>query len=167
MNINWQTSEEVNTAYFNVQRLVKSYENNTLDNFITIGKLNANNVASNYFLKDDVSNLLGSKELLYRLEIVDKNGDKSYSSIKQIILDANKIEVAIFPNPASNYINVKGSKIKHIRIKDLAGRVILEYSFNNTNSIINIPVKAIPKGIVLLEVTNADMKVSTQKVLIQ
>jgi hypothetical protein len=167
VNINWQTGEEINTAYFNVQRSVKSNFNNTLDNFTTIGKLDANNTASYYLYKDDISSLTGSKGLLYRLEIVDKNGSKTYSNIKEVFLDYNEKTVAIFPNPASDYLNIKSSKIKQIQIKDIAGRVLLKQLFDNTNSVINLPVKSLAKGIVFLEVTNADMKISTQKVLIQ
>ena len=167
VNINWQTGEEINTAYFNVQRLVKPNTSNTLDDFETIGKLDANNTASKYFFKDDIRILTGSKELLYRLEIVDKNGSKTYSNIKKIFLDPNESSVTIFPNPASDYLNIKSSKIKQIQIKDIAGRVLLKQSFENTNSIINLPVKSLAKGLVFLEVTNADMKMTVQKVLIQ
>ena len=167
VNINWQTGEEINTVYFNVQRSVKSNLNNTLDNFTTIGKLDANNTASNYLYKDDISNITGSKGLLYRLEIVDKNGSKTYSNIKEIFLDPNESTVTVFPNPASDYLYIKSSRIKQIKITDIAGRVLLKQSFDNANSIFNLPVKSLPKGIVLLEVTNANMKISTQKVLIQ
>jgi hypothetical protein len=167
VNISWQTGEEINTTYFNVQRSVKSNDNNTFENFTTIGKLDANNTASNYFIKDDISNITGSKELLYRLEIVDKNGSKTYSNIKEIFSDNNKNTVMIFPNPASDYINIRGSKIKQIQIKDIAGRVLLKQTVDNTNSIINLPIKSFSKGVVFLEITNLDLTIIVEKVLIQ
>jgi len=168
VKINWQTDEEVNTESFNIQRSIKQIDNNSFDNFVTIGTLAANNMPSNYTFKDDINNFMGSRELLYRLEIVDKNGSKTYSNIKIIFLETHEKTVTIYPNPASDYINIKGSKIKQIQIKDFAGRLLLKQFYNLANTgYYTLSLKALYKGLYLLEVIDTDMKISTQRVLIQ
>ncbi len=162
VKINWQTGEEINTAYFNVQRSLngKAFEN--------IGQKNAENPSgNNYNFIDPLTTSLLPFNIYYRLEIVDKNGSKTYSNIKEIFSDNNKSTVMIFPNPASDYINIKGSKIKQIQIKDIAGRVLLKQTVDNTNSIINLPIKSLSRGVIFIEILNLDLTTIVEKVVIQ
>ncbi|MFY7965890.1 MAG: T9SS type A sorting domain-containing protein [Chitinophagaceae bacterium] len=160
--INWQTGEEINTSYFNIQRSLNS------NSFENIGQINAESQRGNNYNFIDVLNTnLLHLNIYYRLEIVDKNGSKSYSSIKEIYPDNDKNVVTVFPNPATSYINIKGLKIKQIQIKDIAGRILMKQVFANNNSIINIPTKSLSKGIVLLEIIHTDNTLHSEKIIIQ
>ena len=72
--VSWETASEVNVGYFNVQRSTDGNE------FSTIGEVKAKGAGSYSYL--DNTNLTGI--VYYRLEIVDKDGRKSYSEIRQL-----------------------------------------------------------------------------------
>ena len=95
--LSWQTANEVNTSYFDIQR-----STNGID-FTTVGKITAKGNSStnnNYSFADDVSASVSGK-LYYRLTIVDKDGAFSYSSIQYITIDNEPIQITVTPNPAT------------------------------------------------------------------
>mgnify|MGYP006284732977 CR=1 FL=1 len=48
--------------------------------------------------------------------------------------------IRIFPNPASEYLNISSEKlIREIRIMDIQGKTLKIYNFNNTSTYINLP----------------------------
>ncbi len=95
--LNWQTTNEVNTSYFDVQRSTNGIH------FTSIGKVTAkgnSSINNNYSFADDISPLPGGK-IYYRLQITDADGKISYSSIK--VIDVNGVfKVTIMPNPVIN-----------------------------------------------------------------
>ena len=72
--VSWVTANEINTVYFNIQRSVDG------NNFWTIGIVNAKGASGYKYI--DNTNLTGV--VYYRLEIVDKNGSKTYSEVKEL-----------------------------------------------------------------------------------
>ena len=111
----WETSTEINTAYYNVQRSTDGVT------FFTIGKVNAKGVGSYSF--NDQSPLWGAGVLYYRLEIVDNNGSKTYSEVKE--LSIVNYPLSISPNPAKDYVTINGVNIQQIVISDMSGRVLI------------------------------------------
>jgi len=95
----WGTSTEINTAYFNVQRSTDGIT------FFNIGKVMAKGASGYKYI--DNTNLTGV--VYYRLEIVDKNGSKTYSEVKELSIINYQLSIA--PNPAKDYITVIGSNI--------------------------------------------------------
>ena len=71
----WVTSTEINVSHFNVQRSTDGIT------FYTIGKINAKG-ASKYSFIDNTNH---TGVVYYRLEMVDKNGSKTYSEIKEFV----------------------------------------------------------------------------------
>ena len=113
--VSWETAEEINVLYFNVQRSTNGKD------FSNIGAINAKG-ASIYNFTDD--KLPSNSILYYRLEIIDKNGYVSYSEIKQINLPGNN-EISIYPNPGKDYVTVSGN-IKQVVVRDISGRVLVQ-----------------------------------------
>ncbi len=111
--VSWQTANEINTSHFNIQRTTDGKD------FTTIWKVNAKG-ASEYSYNDNEKS--SRKVLYYRLEIVDKDGSKTYSEIRELRM--NNGQLIISPNPANDYINISGVKFKSFRISDVSGRVI-------------------------------------------
>ena len=73
----------------------------------------------------DETPLIGSN--LYRMEIMDLKGEKSYSSIVKLV--NSKAKFSAYPNPCTNYINLelpKGDFV--VKIYDQTGRQITESS---------------------------------------
>ena len=121
VSLNWVTAEEINTISFNIQQ-----SNNGRD-FVTIGNERAKGRGSYTYtyttlLTNDDSRFT---KLYYRLEIIDKDGSKSYSEIRMVLRTNDDLRFTISPNPAHSYINIKGNGIAQINIIDNIGRVVV------------------------------------------
>lgn len=98
--VNWQTTSEINTHHFEVER---SSNGNI---FSSIGSLAAAGSSSNLkpYSYIDPAPLAGYS--FYRLKSVDINGDKQYSNIAPI--SRSSVEtVTAYPNPTKDFVNVQ------------------------------------------------------------
>ena len=121
--LHWQTENEDNSTFFNVQRSFDGI------NFITIEKMPANNnvTISNYAYADNNVNQLGVVNLFYRLRSVDKNGAGKYSDIVTIHLSKLQQLFSVSPNPAKDFIKIAASSNvsnASIRVTDLRGKTL-------------------------------------------
>ncbi len=164
--LSWQTANEVNTSYFDIQR-----STNGID-FTTIGKVTAkgnSGINNNYSFADDVSTAATGK-LYYRLKMVDKNGTFSYSRIVYIIVDDGGVHITILPNPAhdyfiiSNYENAETSKA-NIVVRDLQGRTLITQHFT-TAAQQKVNTSALSKGMYWVSIVT-QTKTQTTKLLIK
>lgn len=125
--LSWQTSREINSNYFTIQ---KSYDNRQ---FNDIGKIDASGNSSltkNYSFTDDNPSFF-EKPIYYRLAMVDKDGAKIYSKIANVVLRATSTFIkGIYPNPlrAGNTLHVnfvsKDDEIVSLKLIDNAGRLV-------------------------------------------
>ncbi len=157
--INWQTATEINTSHFNIQRSTNGKD------FETIGKVDANG-ASTYTFNDALS-IDDSRftKLYYRLEIVDKDGSKTYSEIRSVYLTTDDSGFTISPNPAKDYVTITGSNIKQVKLLDNMGRVVVVKEVNSTT--INIPVNRLSKGLYMVQAIYTDGNMKTEKVVVE
>lgn len=133
--LNWQTTNEINNSYFNIERSLDS------KTFSSIGtKQGLNSAATNNYFFADNSPLKGSN--YYRLKQVDKDGAFTYSGIASVeFIDGGLFVIA--PNPASNHINViipPSNTISQIFIYDVTGKKLMSEAIaaNITSKQINI-----------------------------
>ena len=98
-NIQWSTSTETNTDHFNVKR---STDGNNYTTVTTVKAAGNSSVINNYSVIDNNLNT-GYKYIYYMLEIVDKDGSATYSSIQRFINNsaAKKLVTQISPNPVT------------------------------------------------------------------
>lgn len=128
--LNWQTSNEINTALFQIERA----ENNR---FVKIGETNAeNNLNGHTYKFIDEYPLPGNN--FYRLKMIDFDGSFTYSSVERIYFD-EKSYIRIFPNPALNKLNIfKVKDFNNLQVIDAAGKVVWQQKISNENVQINI-----------------------------
>ncbi len=168
VNLCWQTTNEINVDYFNVQKLANSSATNNNNDFINIGQLPAKKISSSYLYQDDLMSIDKSiTSFSYRLEIVDKNGDKTYSEIKQISNKAMKELYSVYPNPSSSYINIQGNDIKEVSIKDFAGKILINNRYKNALSQIHLPIVSLKLGVYFLQIINNNGAMHIEKILVQ
>jgi len=100
--LQWITEHEENTVTFFVERSTDA------NNFIVVGAVPAANAAGmhHYHFTDPAITSLGSGFIYYRLRQTDIDGKYTYSNIVAIPIDNRKITVRLFPNPATNRINL-------------------------------------------------------------
>ena len=159
--LRWHTANEFNVSHYNIQR---SYRG--ADVFENIGSVTADNKAYNaYSFVDDKVNG-AAPWALYRIQGIDKDGQRSYSEVRRLRFDNIAAPLRIYPNPAKRIITVAYPNLKEVIISDVAGRVMLQDIFNAAESV-QINVGNLPKGIFILKATNINGDVETQKLVVE
>jgi hypothetical protein len=147
--LSWETATEINVNHFEVQR------SNDGINFSSIGVVGAKNssTGSNYqYLDNNVNQDIN----YYRLMTVNDDGRKEYSKIiKQQRCHDNNI--AIYPNPVTDFINIKGGKIGNtIQISNTLGQIVLSKVVTQFSESIN--VSNLQKGVYVVSVIDTNTK---------
>jgi hypothetical protein len=149
--LNWQTANETSTAYFNIQK------SNNGSSFTTAGKVGAietNAQLQNYTYTDKL--VKPGERLFYRLEIVDKDGSRSYSSTIQIKND-NEFYVELAPNPSSSEIRLyMPATNATVLITDINGKPVHQLTqTTNSNTIYRLNISDLPAGTYFITVVTA------------
>ena len=149
----WTTSSEVNVSHYNVQR--------SLDGllFNTVGKVYAKGASKYSFI--DNTNL--NATVYYRLEIVDKNGNISYSEIRT--LSITNAPLSITPNPAKDFVTITAKNLQNIRILDNTGRVVVNKEGILANAI-TINISSLAKGLYFVKATDVNGVVRVEKMAV-
>ncbi len=166
--LEWETTNEVNTSHFIVERSING------QNFDQIGTVAAaGNSSSNkkYSFIDYDATLQPSSILYYRLKMMDIDGAFTYSHVVTISLPFTTGKVTLFPNPAFNEVKVTITTPADGKIRwnliDNAGRVVIQNSveLRKGNNNVSINITKLSTGFYYLSVTGAgiDQKVKLEK----
>ncbi len=155
----WTTANEQNTSYYNVQRSLDGI------NFTTLGKVVAKGSGANSYQFIDNSPANGIN--YYRLQIVDKNGTSSYSKVISIQLSINNYQLTIYPNPAKDFIIVKGKNIREINIFDNVGRLVRTQKGLNISNEQNKVTFNLQAGVYIIRLLMADGKIDNEKFVVE
>lgn len=156
--LNWQTSSEINSVGFEIQRSTNGKD------FIKIGFVNsrgASNTIVNYSYVDTKPN---SGTNYYRLRQLDKDGKETFSEIVTIKSDDKvKLEVvSLYPNPSKdNATLVFNSAIAgktNVTITNLSGKVVFSQvlSSNKGENKIQLNTAQLSAGNYLINVAEMD-----------
>lgn len=150
---NWTTANEVNVSHFNIQRSIDGKE------FITIGKIKANNKSNNEYGFVDNSNSLTTNNsksytIYYRIVAVDNDGKLTYSEVKVISINNTNSLVNVYPNPSKDFITIENNGVKTLTVVDCFGRVIQQYNNLSATQLINI--KHWSRGVYILNFDNGE-----------
>ncbi|MEO6949696.1 MAG: T9SS type A sorting domain-containing protein, partial [Ginsengibacter sp.] len=126
VSLNWTTENEINFSHFEVERAGRDNQ------FSRIGKVSAHNGFSmKYYRFEDHQPLNGVN--LYRLKLIDLDGKFMYSAIVSVSLN-DKSAINIYPNPASDFIQIDGLEVGvTIEINDASGRLVRRILSNASN----------------------------------
>jgi N-acetylneuraminic acid mutarotase len=134
VSLSWQTTEEINTGYYNIQRSLNGAE------FETIGKVNAfffNSGMNDHLFTDVKAFATNSATLFYRLEIINKDNSKTYSNIIKLNLFNAKQSIVISPNPSFSTMTISISNNKTeaatLIICDMKGVIIRKENISLIN----------------------------------
>lgn len=146
--LNWEAENQVNFAYYDVER---SVDGNTF-NSIAFKLSQSNNSSKEYYLHNDDISAESNKVFYYRLKMVDIDGKFKYSNVILIRKDAKSIKgITISPNPLitgdAGVVRFESS-IKctsTLRVLDITGRIVLQQQNKITEGINSIPVNNLNK----------------------
>lgn len=144
--IRWSTASETNNDYFTVQRSIHGTDWSDVGTEKGAGN---SSMILNYVLVDESPN---NGINYYRLKQTDYDGKYSYSDIVAITFKNNP-GIALFPNPASEFIFLRGIDKEDYMVKlyTTLGEVV--FAERNTSV---IDIKSMEKGMYLLVITAPD-----------
>ncbi len=120
VNLNWNTTNEVNTKHFEIERSIDGI------NYTAVGTVTAkNSPVNNNYIFADIFPLTGGS--FYRLKMVDIDGRFKYSNVISINTKI-RAGLSVYPSPAISNITVYHGKLNEdaiIKIIGTDGRMIL------------------------------------------
>lgn len=165
--LNWETSSEINFSHYDIQR--STNQRNWKHIGTVLGKGDADNTVNYQWIDREILSQTSSDKLFYRLKMVDVDNAIEYSSIKYIHVNKATKDLRFYPNPVNDILNIDlrswvGAPIV-VTLFDFQSKKVFEQNFI-TSSKIN--VRALPKGIYLLEMKRLDGEILlTKSVIIQ
>lgn len=162
INLNWATQQEQNSARFVILR---STDNK---NWNEIGEVQAagNSTVKIEYSFTDYSTT--AAQFFYRLKIVDLDGSVEYSEIRQVNL-AGTSKVSVFPNPATEFIQVstgtngKGAKVQLISV---TGLTLEERTVTDSGAVTTLQVGKYSNGMYIIRVIHQSGTVESFRVLV-
>jgi hypothetical protein len=156
VQLQWQTTSEINSSYFLVEKSSDGI------NFSGIGKVNAAGNSTSLKQYSFIDNNPLSINY-YRLKEVDLDGKYVYSKILQVQMQQSTA-LSIIGNPVQNVlqiqINNSSLSTNYLSIFDFTGRRLK--AFNAQNGLQNIDVSFLSAGTYVLQMITADGKIYDQ-----
>jgi hypothetical protein len=166
--LQWSTSFETNSAFFEIQR---SYNGN---DWQAIGQVAAGGEsrAALHYAFTDPNPLNGGPskgENLYRLKMIDADETFAYSIIRSLRFEGVSA-VAIFPNPTAEKIQitvVDWGKVERVNIINAMGKAVYESVSSQLSHISanGIQVKNLPVGLYFVKIKEKDGMVHSLKMM--
>jgi hypothetical protein len=167
VQLDWATSYESNSSYFEVQRSING------TTFLPIGRVKAagNSEDGESYRYNDETPLNGT--LWYRLREVDQNGASYYSDVQSVkYTGPTPVLRSVYPNPVSgDVVNVDilmpESGVLTLQMIDATGRIVMSASHDleRGDNRLEIPVTKLPSGIYFLKV-NGNMQSGIRKFVV-
>ena len=150
--LNWQTKSEINNERFEIERAVDA------TNWMTIATVKGSGNSSetiDYSIKDNHP-LIGQS--YYRLVQYDFDGTKSVFQVKSILNQPKLNHLTVYPNPASEFIQVSlsNNEIQTYAIFSLNGIKVLEGMLTSNRK---IDVSDLKNGVYILAVNGEQSKI--------
>jgi hypothetical protein len=163
VNLQWQTTNEINTKQFIIQRSSDGFL------FVPVGTVPARSIPG-----DNAYNFLDNDPIkgnnFYRLEMIDIDEQYSYSPIIKINADLSTTVFSTYPNPTQNEISLlfnAGTPGKYsIEVTDLSGKTISRLTGTSVKGLnkVNLDLHEYAAGIYTLTMTDEDHGRRTLKV---
>lgn len=158
--VSWATSEEINSAFFEIQHSTNA---KTWTKVGEVPSANAGKILQTYSFThtETVSNMN-----YYRLKMVDLDGTYQYSKIVRVDMGELTESVSFGPNPTSDFLTISSGNwagIKQIRLVDNSGRIV--YSSNSLGKpepVIN--VSKLSPGLYVLQVAKTNGEIASKKI---
>lgn len=155
--LKWATEAEENTSRFELERSAPG------GSFSKVATIATNNTQSrNDYNFTDRQPLAGTN--LYRIKIIDINGEVKYSNILKVNL-SGKGNFEIYPNPAKDVVTINGIKANQVvKLVNAEGRELVQKI--STGQSITLDVSKYPAGMYLVLYFDGE-KMQQQKIIKQ
>lgn len=164
VTLDWNTEEEVNFSHFIIERSADG------ETWVEIGTVEAkgNSQTETAYSYVDGQPLTGTN--FYRLTEVNLDNSYIYSPVV-VVRTTTLAQITLFPNPASNYINVSlggntPSTVTVLLTSAAGQRLAEKQATGGAGTIVTIPVENVVSGIYIITVIAADGSRESSPVLV-
>ncbi|MEM6803679.1 MAG: T9SS type A sorting domain-containing protein, partial [Bacteroidota bacterium] len=168
VKLSWETAVEINSSHFLIQRKVGSQSQ-----FTDVGRVeakgNSNRNEKYAYLDSSLPSARRGDKISYRLKQIDLDGKFEYSKIEELILANQNLRLEVYPNPATERINVDLSgtgQFLQLKILSMNGKVIYQKSIKEGSSKIQVEVNSWAKAYYILQLESEDQLIS-KKLLVK
>lgn len=125
--IEWATATEKNNDYFTIE---KSIDRKKWSEVAKVDGQNNANQTTYYSYFDKEKSL--ARTIYYRLKQTDIGGVSTLSAIQSVIMNQELLELAVYPNPSSDYVNISlGTDFETVNLMAPDGRLLRSESVVN------------------------------------
>lgn len=158
--VNWVTTEEINTAYFDIERSLDPREG-----FKKIGTTSAKGVfEGGKYSFQDITTAKGQTNY-YRLKMVDLDKSYTYSQIINAEL-SGEVDAQVYPNPVADELSVSSSSaIASLEIINLSGQSVSQNNFGGNKTKEIIKVNTLMPGTYLVKISTSNGAVYFRKLV--
>jgi hypothetical protein len=131
VNLNWKTNPEINNNYFLVQRMYSNEQSFTTMDSVATRAISNSFSELNYASKDKNNTYRGVT--YYRLMLVDRNNDTTYSNTIAVSGKAGQYKLLLWPNPTADKFNIGISgdvQVKSLVIWNAIGQKVYQQEVN-------------------------------------
>lgn len=136
----WQTASEKDNDYFNIE-----YSTDAL-NFSELATVNGAGTSTEIINYEYNYSTNATGVMYYRLRQTDYDGQSAFSDIVALsrpaehqTANASNIDIKLYPNPATDYMQIKGDGIVSVEFVNASGRVLSAAGLQASYSISNLP----------------------------
>ena len=135
----WQTASEKDNDYFTIE-----YSTDAL-NFSELATVSGAGTSTEIINYEYNYSTNATGVIYYRLRQTDYDGQSECSDIVALsladhhIVNASHIDIMLYPNPATDYVQIKGDGIMSVEFVNASGRVLSAAGLQASYSISNLP----------------------------
>ncbi len=149
--LTWETAKEVNTKSFEIE-----YSNNG-SQWKSIGTVTAAGKPDNNYRFTDYKATAAIN--LYRLKMVDIDGNFSYSPVRSVALNKGDNAISVYPNPFSSQLTISlnngdGQSKAQAQVHDISGKLLQTISLDAATQ--SLDLSRLSGGIYFLIVKDAN-----------
>lgn len=164
--LEWATASEQNNDFFEMQRSVDGRE------FEVLGKVPGAGTHSGLLTYEFTDRSPRTGVNYYRLRQVDFDGAFEYSSIISVKAAGKESGMALYPNPAGEYVEVSlpadwSEGEKELLLRDVSGRVLRKFQYSNVDGPLRVSTEGLPGGYYTLQASNGREVLSERVVVMR
>lgn len=158
--IEWITATETNNAGFEIEKSIDGKKWNKIG-YVKSNAINGNSNALLDYQFNDVTPNYGRN--IYRLKQIDLNGNYKYSETRTVWF-GKEDKISIYPNPATDFINISGLNGKEtIKLYDVTGKTLQR--FVNQHEMMQISIEKYNIGVYYIQIISNEGSVLTYKIV--
>ena len=159
VSLSWQTAEETNSAFFEIQRSSNAKVWTTLEKMAASGE----STETRNYLFQDKNPLSGLN--YYRLKMIDLDWSYAFSPIRKVIMEKVNL-VFVYPNPASDRLYFTSSDLSDIQSASIVNGLGQKVFQTNKVAKEGIAIHNLKTGLYTVQVKKQDGTTQFQKVIV-